>query len=92
MSPSHYISTHSHHTQRERGGGEEWDGGRGEGVREGGRGRETLMVLSSEAVRREWPSLAKWTLLIDAVCALSTVDSPLLHREIGTQTVLLLEP
>ena len=36
------------------------------------------MVLSSEAVRSEWPSLAKWTLLMEAVCALSTVDSPLL--------------
>lgn len=40
----------------------------------------TLIVLSSEAVTKDWPSLEKWTLLTVAVWALNTVDSPLLYR------------
>lgn len=42
------------------------------------------MVLSSEAVRRDCPSLAKSTHLTAAVWALKTVDSPFLARgELG---------
>lgn len=40
----------------------------------------TLIVLSSEAVTKDWPSLEKWTLLTVPVWALNTVDSPLLHK------------
>lgn len=40
----------------------------------------TLIVLSSEAVTKDWPSLEKWTLLTVPVWALKTVDSPLLYR------------
>ena len=38
----------------------------------------TLTDLSSEQVTSEWPSGEKCTLRTDAVCALKTVDSPLL--------------
>lgn len=47
---------------------------------------QTLTVLSSEAVRREWPSLAKLTHLMVAVCARRTVDSPFLQRNDRTHT------
>ena len=39
---------------------------------------QTLTVLSSEAVTRDWPSLEKLTLRTVPVCALNTVDSPFL--------------
>ena len=41
----------------------------------------TLIVLSSDAVNKDLPSLAKSTHRTDAVCALKTVDSPFLQHK-----------
>ena len=40
-----------------------------------------VLTLSLEEVRREWPSVENSTDLTDPVCALNTVDSPLLQRK-----------
>jgi hypothetical protein len=51
--------------------------------------RLTLIVLSSDAVNKYWPSDEKSTLRTAAECAVNTVDSPLLKhqkRKIACQT------